>query len=87
MAIHASLGYLFLKEKNEAFHEFSNLCKQLQFYKNLPIVFIRSDHGREFDHKEFTIFCNDLGISHNFSAHRSPQQNGVLKEKTILWRI
>jgi len=30
----------FLKEKNEAFHKFSNLCKQAQIYKNLPIISI-----------------------------------------------
>ena len=58
----------FLKEKNEAFNEFSKLCKQLQVYKNSPIVFIRSDHGREFDQKEFTEFCSNYGIAHNFSA-------------------
>ena len=63
----------FLKEKNEAFKEFSKLCKQLQIYGNSPIVFIRSDHGREFDQKEFTEFCNKHGIANNFSAPRTPQ--------------
>ena len=71
----------FLKEKNEAFHEFSKLCKQLQIYNNTPIVSIRSDHGREFDYKKFTNFCNELNISHNFSAPRTPQQNGVIERK------
>jgi len=52
----------FFKGKNEAFHEFSKLCKQLQIYKNSPIVSIRTDHGSEFDHEEFTKFCNELGV-------------------------
>jgi len=46
----------FLKEKNEAFHEFSKVCKRLQIYKNTPIVSIQSDHGRGFDYKEFANF-------------------------------
>ena len=71
----------FLKEKNEAFHEFSKLCKQLRIYKITPIVSIRSDHGREFDYKKFTNFCNEFNIAHNFSAPRTPQQNGVVERK------
>ena len=58
----------FLKEKNEAFKEFTKICKQAQVFKNSSIVFIRSDHGREFDKKEFTKFCSNHGIAHNFSA-------------------
>jgi len=71
----------FLKEKNETFKEFSKLCKQLQIQTNSQIISIRSDHGREFDQKEFTEFCNKHGIAHNFSAPRTPQQNGVVERK------
>ena len=71
----------FLKEKNETFKEFSKLCKQLQVQTNSQIISIRSDHGREFDQKEFTEFCNKHGIAHNFSAPRTPQQNGVVERK------
>ena len=71
----------FLKEKNEAFKEFSKLCKQLQVQTNSQIISIRSDHGREFDQKEFTEFCNKHGIAYNFSAPRTPQQNGVVERK------
>ena len=71
----------FLKEKNEAFREFSKLCKQLQVYKNSHLTSIRSDHGREFDQKDFTEFCYNHGIAHIFSAPRTPQQNGVVERK------
>ena len=74
----------FLKEKNETSKEFSKLCEQLQVYKNSPIVFIRSDHGREFDQREFTEFCSNHGIAHNFPAPRTPQQNGVVERKNAL---
>ena len=26
-------------------------------------------------------FCNEKGITHTFSAHRTPQQNGVVERK------
>ncbi|KAK1550932.1 hypothetical protein Q3G72_027164 [Acer saccharum] len=39
----------------------------------------RSDHGREFENACFESYCNSLGISHGFSAPRTPQQNGGRK--------
>ncbi|GJW20488.1 retrovirus-related pol polyprotein from transposon TNT 1-94 [Tanacetum coccineum] len=46
------------------------------------IVSIRTDHGREFDTEvQFGEFCNANGITHNFSAPRTPQSNGVVEKK------
>ncbi|GKD92938.1 retrovirus-related pol polyprotein from transposon TNT 1-94, partial [Tanacetum coccineum] len=46
------------------------------------IVSIRTDHGREFDNEvQFREFCNANGITHNFSALRTPQSNGVVERK------
>ncbi|GKC70776.1 retrovirus-related pol polyprotein from transposon TNT 1-94 [Tanacetum coccineum] len=46
------------------------------------IVSIRTDHGREFDNEvQFGEFCNANGITHNFSAPRTPQSNGVVERK------
>nr|GEV49292.1 retrovirus-related Pol polyprotein from transposon TNT 1-94 [Tanacetum cinerariifolium] len=43
---------------------------------------IRTDHGREFDIEvQFREFCNANGITHNFSAPRTPQSNGVIERK------
>ncbi|GJU29197.1 retrovirus-related pol polyprotein from transposon TNT 1-94 [Tanacetum coccineum] len=42
----------------------------------------RTDHGREFDNEvQFGEFCNANGITHNFSAPRTPQSNGVVERK------
>ena len=71
----------FLKEKSEALQNFIDLCKELQTLKNLPIVSVRSDHGKEFENLKFDLFCSKYGISHNFSAPRTPQQNGVVERK------
>ncbi|GKD68258.1 retrovirus-related pol polyprotein from transposon TNT 1-94 [Tanacetum coccineum] len=42
----------------------------------------RMDHGREFDNEvQFGEYCNANGITHNFSAPRTPQSNGVVERK------
>ena len=46
-----------------------------------PIVRIRSDKGREFDNVDDYLFCDTKGIKHEYSASRTPQQNGVAKIK------
>ena len=68
---------LFLAHKNDVFHEFSTLCRKIQNEKGFIISCIRSDHGRKFENVEFEGFCDEHGIEHNFSAPRTPQQNGV----------
>ncbi|KAL5548818.1 hypothetical protein UlMin_004049 [Ulmus minor] len=72
---------LFLTHKNEALQFFSNLCKIIQNEKGVSIISIRSDHGKEFENKEFENFCLENGFDHNFSAPRTPQQNGVVERK------
>ena len=60
---------------------FRNFAKRIQNVKDLKIKTIRSDHGGEFENKQFSDFCNKKGISHNFSFSRTPQQNGVVERK------
>ncbi|GKV15616.1 hypothetical protein SLEP1_g26391 [Rubroshorea leprosula] len=71
----------FLAHKNDALHAFKCLYKKLQNEKSLTIVSIRSDHGGEFENNDFEDFCIEHGIDHNFSAPRTPQQNGVVERK------
>ena len=72
---------LFLVHKSDAFAAFKNLAKSIQNEKELKIVSIRSDHGGEFENEKFERFCEKNGIEHNFSAPRTPQQNGVVERK------
>ena len=72
---------LFLVQKSDAFKAFKKYAKQIQNEKSLKIVSIRSDHGGEFQNAQFEEFCEEHGISHNFSAPRTPQQNGVVERK------
>ena len=77
---------LFLHSKKEAYPEFKKLAKRLQNTCCSNIGAIRSDHGGEFQNEKFISFCNKLGIFHNFSAPRTPQQNGVVERKNSLWK-
>ncbi|GJX30164.1 retrovirus-related pol polyprotein from transposon TNT 1-94 [Tanacetum coccineum] len=70
----------FLKDKTEAFDQFEIFSKKIQNQLGCTIVSIRTDHGREFDNEvQFGEFCNANGITHNFSAPRTPQSNGVVE--------
>ncbi|GJS82260.1 retrovirus-related pol polyprotein from transposon TNT 1-94 [Tanacetum coccineum] len=72
----------FLKDKTEAFDQFKILSRKIQNQLGCSIVSIRTDHGREFDNEvQFGEFCNANGITHNFSALRTPQSNGVVERK------
>ncbi|GJR43331.1 retrovirus-related pol polyprotein from transposon TNT 1-94 [Tanacetum coccineum] len=72
----------FLANKTEAFEEFEIFSKMIQNKLGCSIVSIRTDHGREFDNEvQFGKYCDLNGISHNFSAPRTPQSNGVVERK------
>ena len=72
---------LFLKQKDDAFESFKTFCKKVQNEKDSSIISVRSDHGGEFINASFKSFFDELGISHNLSCARTPQQNGVVERK------
>ena len=72
---------LFLAHKDETFSIFLKFFKKVTNEKNTTIVSLRSDHGTEFENHLFESFCTENGINHNFSAPRTPQQNGVVERK------
>jgi len=74
---------LFLESKSDAFSAFKKLARRLKNTKNSNIGSIRSDHGGEFQNEKFSEFYEKMGILHNFSAPRTPQQNGVVERKNM----
>ena len=70
----------FLKHKSDAVDSFRILALQLKQEKG-GIVQIRSDHGGEFQNKDFDTFCQSQGIQHQYAAPRTPQQNGIVERK------
>nr|GEU55561.1 retrovirus-related Pol polyprotein from transposon TNT 1-94 [Tanacetum cinerariifolium] len=76
--------FIALKAKKECCDEecstSSSEDKEYAMAENLKSI--RTYHGREFDNEvQFGEFCNANGITHNFSAPRIPQSNGVVKKK------
>ena len=71
----------FIREKSDTFDVFRDLCLKLQNEKGCGIIKIRSDHGKEFENGRFIEFCSGEGITHEFSAPITPQQNGVVERK------
>jgi hypothetical protein len=71
----------FLKEKSKAFEKFKTFKALVENETDLKIKCLRSDNGGEFTSKEFTQFCENHGIKRQFSAPRTPQQNGVVERK------
>ncbi|XP_070015681.1 uncharacterized protein [Nicotiana sylvestris] len=41
----------------------------------------QSDYGTEYENAKFAEYCDENGVDHNFSAPRTPQQNGVVERK------
>ena len=72
---------IFLTSKDETYEEFEVWVKATERQLNSKLVVIRFDHGTEFENIHFTSFCQTNGVSHNFSAPRTPQQNGVVERK------
>ena len=70
-----------MRDKFEALDKMIHLCKKLQIEKNAMIAHIRSDHGKEFENSRLASFCNDQGTRQEFSAPKTPQQNGVVERK------
>ena len=68
---------IFLAKKKETADEIISLIKQCERLYNLKVIKLRSDHGTEFKNSTLQDYCNEYGILQNFSATRTPKQNGV----------
>ncbi|XP_062029072.1 uncharacterized protein LOC133745095 [Rosa rugosa] len=74
----------FLKDKAETFESFKSVSQKMLIEKqssNLCMIRVRSDNGTEFKNAAFTNYFNELGVSHEFSAPITPQQNGIVERK------
>nr|GFC01226.1 retrovirus-related Pol polyprotein from transposon TNT 1-94 [Tanacetum cinerariifolium] len=46
-----------------------------------PVIFIRMDNGTEFKNQVLKVYFDSVGISHQMSSVRKPQQNGVVERR------
>ena len=72
---------ILLRSKSDALEYIEALCTRFQNEKGLKIDQIQSDHGKEFENLCMESFCTRSGISKEFSAPITPQQNAVVERK------
>ncbi|GJR76210.1 retrovirus-related pol polyprotein from transposon TNT 1-94 [Tanacetum coccineum] len=56
-----------------------NFITQIQWSLQAQVLKVRSDNGTEFKNEKLRTFYAKLGITHNTSTARTPQQNGVVE--------
>ncbi|KAJ9567318.1 hypothetical protein OSB04_003284 [Centaurea solstitialis] len=71
----------FLRAKSDAADLIIAFIKRIQVLLGRQVKKLRSDNGTEFRNAKLQSFLEEVGISHNFSVVRTPQQNGVVERK------
>ncbi|KAJ9551529.1 hypothetical protein OSB04_015574 [Centaurea solstitialis] len=71
----------FLRTKDETSGLIKPFVKRVENQVNLRVKVIRSDNGTEFKNTDLNSFCEEKGIERQFSAPRTPQQNGVAERR------
>lgn len=82
---HFTVVYL-LKSKDEVLECFQEYNAKFTAHFGVKIARIRCDNGGEYTSKAFRTFCRGEGISMEFTAPYTPQQNGVAERmnRTLL---
>ncbi|GKD39227.1 retrovirus-related pol polyprotein from transposon TNT 1-94, partial [Tanacetum coccineum] len=71
----------FLRSKDETPEFVTNFLKQIQVGLNKIVRFIRTDNGTEFVNQVMSEYYEGVGIFHQKSVLRTPQQNGVVERR------
>ncbi|GJZ66946.1 retrovirus-related pol polyprotein from transposon TNT 1-94 [Tanacetum coccineum] len=71
----------FLRSKDETPEVVIKFRKQIQVGLNKTVRSIRTDNGTEFVNKDLTDYYERVGIFHQKTIPRTPQQNGVVERR------
>nr|GEX54097.1 putative ribonuclease H-like domain-containing protein [Tanacetum cinerariifolium] len=71
----------FLHYKDEASEVIISFIKKIQVNLQLQVQRVRTDNGTEFKNKTLAKFFDEVGITQQFSAARTQQQNGVVERR------
>nr|GFB67037.1 putative ribonuclease H-like domain-containing protein [Tanacetum cinerariifolium] len=71
----------FLRSNDETPMFIIKFLKMIQVRLNVPVRRIRTDNGTEFVNHTLRDYYEEVGISHETSVARSPQQNGVVERR------
>nr|GFA10272.1 integrase, catalytic region, zinc finger, CCHC-type, peptidase aspartic, catalytic [Tanacetum cinerariifolium] len=71
----------FLRSKDEAPEVIKTFMKRITVLLQSPVIIIRTDNGTELKNQTLKVYFDSVGISHQISSVRTPQQNGVVKRR------
>jgi hypothetical protein len=71
----------FLTKKSQAAETIMSFIKKIENQNDIRVKQIRTDNGTEFKNNDLESFCDEKGISQNFSSPYTPEQNGVAERK------
>nr|GEZ39875.1 hypothetical protein [Tanacetum cinerariifolium] len=71
----------FLRSKDEAPEVIIEFLKRISVLLQSPVIIIRTDNCTEFKNQVLKEYFDTVGISHQMSFVRTPQQNGVVERQ------
>ncbi|GKD64250.1 retrovirus-related pol polyprotein from transposon TNT 1-94, partial [Tanacetum coccineum] len=71
----------FLKKKSHAAEMIMSFIRMVEKQNDVNVKHIRTDNGTEFRNSKLESFCDEKGISQNFSSPYTPEQNGIAERK------
>nr|GEZ47151.1 putative ribonuclease H-like domain-containing protein [Tanacetum cinerariifolium] len=71
----------FLREKDEAAEVIKTLLKKIPVLLQALVIMVRTDNNIKFENQVLQEYFNSVGISHQASSVKTPQQNGVVECK------
>ncbi|GJV05598.1 retrovirus-related pol polyprotein from transposon TNT 1-94 [Tanacetum coccineum] len=71
----------FLISKDEAPEEIKTFLKKITVLLQAPVIIVRTDNGTKFKNQVLQEYFDSVGISHQASSARAPQQNRVVERR------
>ncbi|GKF72621.1 retrovirus-related pol polyprotein from transposon TNT 1-94, partial [Tanacetum coccineum] len=71
----------FLRSKDEAPKEIKTFLKKIHVLLQALVIIVRTDNGIEFKNQVLKEYFDDVGISHQTSSIKTPQQNRVVERR------
>nr|GEY89746.1 putative ribonuclease H-like domain-containing protein [Tanacetum cinerariifolium] len=71
------------KTKDETPEVIKNFLKKIYVCLQAPVIIVRTDNGTEFNNQVLKEYFDSVGITHETSAAKTPQQNGVAERRNL----
>nr|GEX79860.1 hypothetical protein [Tanacetum cinerariifolium] len=75
------LRFIFFKTKDETPEVIKNFLKKIFVRLQAPVIIVRTNNGTEFKNQVLKEYFNSVGITHENSAAKTPQQNGIVERR------